>query len=166
MPDRPALECSASGAHHAVALALRPLPLASVMAAARVSPVWNAAAVEALASFSALDLRPFGAGMTDEALGRLLASTPSLRVLNLATCAHISDRGLAQLADHCPLLARLNLACLPLVTAGGLAPEVDAFGPQLEELELSGCVAISEAELLRRFARFLDLDEDPLAKVQ
>ena len=31
--------------------------------------VWKAAALEALGSFTSMDLRPFAAGMTDEALG-------------------------------------------------------------------------------------------------
>ena len=121
---------SASGAAHVISLALQPLPLSSVIAAARVSPVWKAAAQEALATFAVLDLRPFGAGMTDEALGRLLASTPSLAVLSLASCARISDRGLSLLAASSPRLTRLNLACLPLVTADGVAAAVEPFGSQ------------------------------------
>jgi len=158
----------ASKTQHVIALALQSLPPGELADAGAVSQLWHAAAAEALSSVLVLDLKPFATRLTDEVLDDLLARAPLLRELNLSSCVRVTDAGLASVARRCPLLEDLNLACLPLVTADGVSAVTDACGSRLTSLELAGCSSISESELLRRFHRFLELDddEDGLAKVQ
>ena len=149
---------------HVLTLALQSTPVPSLAAASAVSHLWRVAASDAFSSVHALVLRPYAASLSDEMLDTLLAKTPMLRELNLSTCNLITDGGLACLPSRCPLLRDLNLACNPHVTANGVA----AIADQLTGLELAGCRSISEFELVRQFARFIELDddEDGLAKVQ
>ena len=151
---------------HVLTLALQPASVTSLAASSAVSQLWRMAATEAFSSVLELDLRPFAANLSDEMLDALLSKTPMLRELNLSSCGRITDRGLACLPRRCPHLRDLNLACNPLVTADGVAAIADELS--LTGLELAGCRSIPEAELVRRFARFLELDEDEdgLAKVQ
>ena len=161
-------ETAASSSQHVLALALRELPLRSLSASFAVSHLWHAAAEEAQASLSVLDLRALSESLTDDVLESVLARTPMLHTLNVSSCTKLTDDGLAAVARRCPLLSDLNCACLPKITADGVSQVVDARGPRLDSLELGGCVAITPSELVRRFARFLELDddEDGLDKVQ
>ena len=158
-------ETRAPATQHVIALALSGLPPASLASSGAVSQLWHSAAAEALGSISTLDLRPFALTLTDSNLERLLERAPMLHELNLTSCVHITDRGLACLPARCPHLRDLNLACLPLITADGVEAVTKAL--PIASLELAGC-SIPGAELVRRFACFLELDddEDGLAKVQ
>ena len=152
-----------------LALAFDSLPPASLGAAAATCRLWRDAAAEALWAREALDLRASSGAspLSDDELGALVARAPSLRFLNLSSCEALTDAGLAHLKGLAHLRS-LNLASLPKVTADGVAAVVDAIGAELTDLELGGCSAIGSAELVRRFGRFLELDEDEdgLAKVQ
>ena len=135
-----------------------------------VSHAWREAALLSLATaWQDVDLRRFADRADDEAVRRIVSATPLLRSLNLSNCVHVTDAALAHLRPRSsPLLTELNLACMPLITADAAEAVVDAYGPQLVALELSGCRRIGAAELVRRFGRFLELDEDEdgLSKVQ
>mmetsp|Transcript_100091 Transcript_100091/g.311861 ORF Transcript_100091/g.311861 Transcript_100091/m.311861 type:complete len:204 (-) Transcript_100091:76-687(-) len=153
---------------HGLVLAVKPLPVAELCALSAVSRRWRGASEDALAAVQALDLRPYARYLTDAALVALLAKTPLLRALNVSTCKLCTDAALARIPASCPLLTDLNLACLPCITADGVAAVADALGSGLTSLELAGCSCIAEAELVGRFSRFLELDddEDGLFKVQ
>ena len=159
---------SASSSQHVIALALHPLPLQALAAAGAVSQLWHEAVAEVHGSTGSLDLSPFAAHMNDELLVGIVSRVPLLRELNVSSCVRITDKGIACLPRLCPGLYSINLACLPLITADGVSAVSDALGAQLTSLELAGCSAISEAALIQRFGRFLELDddEDGLAKVQ
>ena len=158
---------SASSSQHVLALALQELPLCSLARVQRVSRLWRAAAADAFASLPCLDLRPHAPQLTDEVLSSLLAKTPGVHALNLSTCTRLTDQGLRPLPAACPALSSLNLSCTHL-SGPAVSLVVDSLGSRLQELELAGCSSISEAELVGRFSRFLELDddEDGLAKVQ
>ena len=138
------------------------VPLQTHIAAARVCKSWKQTEVESMASsMQTLDLRPYASEMTDEAFARIIARVPLLRELNLSGCSKLSDAALAHLRpESLPLLCDLNLTCVPSVTAAAVGAVADAYGSKLVALELSGCVSISEADLVSRFSRFLELDDD------
>jgi len=134
---------------------------------AAVSRAWQNASALCLAGQRSLDLHPFRSSLSDGTLGLLLSRCPSLAVLNLSECAGITDDGISRLPSCCPRLRDLNLSLQPSVTADGVSTVVDKL-PELTSLELAGCRSITEAQLVARFARFLELDddEDGLGKVQ
>lgn len=147
----------ASRSQHVIALALAAAApsLPALAAAASVSHLWSGASADALASVHALDLSSYAAILDDAVLGKLVAKLPALQVLSLSGCALVTDCGLAHLTSCCPQLQSLNLACIPRVTADGVGAVVGNL--PITELELAGCAAITEAQLIARFARFLEV---------
>ena len=150
-------------------LLLTRLSLPEQLRAGEVSVAWR----EASSGFFAehirqLDLRPHAPLLTNGSLEKLVSKCPRLQSLNLSGCKAIGDDGLKSLPMACPQLNELNLACIPQVTADGVGRVVDALGDKLASVELGGCSGISASQLVARFSRFLELDddEDGLAKVQ
>ena len=78
----------------------------------------------------------------------------------------MTDNGLAAVVANCHRLCSLNLGCMPSVSACGVSALCDAL--PIRDLELGGCTAIREAELVSLFGRFMELDDDEsgLSKVQ
>ncbi|CAJ1342459.1 unnamed protein product [Effrenium voratum] len=155
---------------------LRPLPLGSAARLACLSTSWRKAAVEWLQRLQQLSLAPYSQRVDDDALLALVRHCVCLQEVNLCGCC-ITDRGLQGLlrcgkagrvaAERaCRQLSSLNLSCLPRISADALE-ELCAQLP-VQWLELSGCTGIREVDLVRRFGRFMDLDEDEdgLNKVQ
>ncbi|CAJ1417499.1 unnamed protein product [Effrenium voratum] len=143
---------------------LRPLPLGSAARLACLSTSWRKAAVEWLQRLQQLSLAPYSQRVDDDALLALVRHCVCLQEVNLCGCC-ITDRGLQGLL-RCGKLSSLNLSCLPRISADALE-ELCAQLP-VQWLELSGCTGIREVDLVRRFGRFMDLDEDEdgLNKVQ
>lgn len=148
-------------------LALDGCPLTSVTAVASVSHTWRRTALEALEHRRTLDLTPFRLTITDEYLTALVARMPEVRHVNISGCSKLGDASLTALKS-CRHLTELNLSCLTQIHADFVADVVDTIGDTLSSLELAGCRSISEYELVSRFGRFLELDddEDGLSKVQ
>ncbi|OLQ03336.1 hypothetical protein AK812_SmicGene13680 [Symbiodinium microadriaticum] len=85
--------------------------------------------------------------------------------VNLCNCRQVTDAGLLQLLA-CPTVTALNLSCMPAITADGVEKLCNAL--PIQSLELSGCSRIREVDLVKRFGRFIEFDddEDGLNKVQ
>lgn len=135
------------------------LPLVEQCHAAEVNHAWCESSRAFCGDMASLDLRAHAAYVTDDTLTELLVKFPRLKALNVANCKLLSDVGLAGLPQSNPLLVDLNVACLPLLTADGVSRVTDAL-PKLQALELAGCTGISASELVQRFARWLELEED------
>ena len=152
----------------ALALECTHVEVASLIAPGATCHSWSGMTAEVLATRQHLDLRPFALTLTDEHLQSLLARAPLIKSLNIADCKLVTDASLDVLPTYCPMLTELNLACVPLVTAEAVERVVAACGPKLVSLELQGCRSISGVDMVSKFARFLEIDddEDGLSKVQ
>ena len=143
----------------ALPLLLSRLSLAEQCHAAEINAAWRDASISSLGTAASLDLSMHAGYVTDDTLAELLSKFPRLKTLNVANCKKISDVGLAKLPQLCPLLVDVNVACLPLITADGVAQAVEGL-PKLDALELAGCSGISAADMMSRFGRWLELEED------
>ena len=147
--------------HDAICSVLSHTSLASTLSAARVSREWHAAVWNHhLGGLHALDLRKHSGSLTNERLLLILKACPRLKELNLFGCRQLTDESVRAVASLCPELVSLNVGCIPNVSADCMGAAADALSTTLVDLELSGCTGISEYDLIQRFARFLDLDED------
>lgn len=128
---------------------------------ALVCKAWKDGSDHTLGQLHSLDLRSLHDSLDDARLACLLEKCANLRSLNLSGCRHVSDDGLAALPRCCPKLMDVNLTCMPLITANGVETGVvDGLARSLESLELAGCSKITPTELVTRFSRFLELDDD------
>ena len=92
----------------------------------------------------------------------------NLRSINLAGASAVTSAGVSSLKE-CQKLEEINLSCGPSVSADALEALCQAL-PALQSLDLGGCLgnSCSEDQVVRRFGRYLDLedDEDGLNQVQ
>ena len=92
----------------------------------------------------------------------------NLRTINLAGAGAVTSAGVSSLKE-CRKLEEINLSCGPSVSADALEALCQAL-PALQSLELGGCLGSTcrGEEVVRRFGRYLDLedDEDGLNQVQ
>ncbi|CAE7222673.1 Fbxl20 [Symbiodinium sp. KB8] len=148
-----------------LALALEHLHLNGCCAAAAVCANWRCAVFQALAQLRQLSLAPYAARVDDAVLATLLPRCERLDQVNLCNCRQVTDAGLLQLLA-CPTVTALNLSCMPAITADGVEKLCNAL--PIQSLELSGCSRIREVDLVKRFGRFIEFDddEDGLNKVQ
>ena len=157
--DDDALSRTLGESSDALPLLFSRLSLTEQCHAAEVNLAWRDASCSFLGNVASLDLSKHAGYVTDTTLAEVLSKFPRIKTLNLANCKAISDVGLAELPRRCPLLADLNIACLPLLTADGISRAVEEL-PKLDSLELAGCSGIPPAQMVSRFGRWLELDDD------
>ena len=144
-----------------ISLLLARLPLAEQVRAGEVCRMFNDGSSATLNARSSLDLSTLHSALDDEGLENILGKCPSLRTLNVSGCKKLTDEGLKCIPKCCPLLSDVNLSCLPLLTANGVETAVvDGLARSIQSLELAGCTKIAPQELVSRFSRFLELDDD------
>eukprot|EP01114_Cavostelium_apophysatum_P008637 TRINITY_DN2126_c0_g1_i1.p1 TRINITY_DN2126_c0_g1~~TRINITY_DN2126_c0_g1_i1.p1 ORF type:complete len:1679 (-),score=453.03 TRINITY_DN2126_c0_g1_i1:53-5089(-) len=108
--------------------------------------------------------------LTSADLAMIAKMSPRLEELDLETCPFLDNAALQALASHCPALVSLNLSDCPKVTDKGLeellvtcknlrflnvskcsqltGSAFQIIGEQLEGLDVSGCVSLSEQAIM------------------
>ena len=152
----------------ALTLVLDNQPYKTVATVLAVSLAWQRTALELLSACQTLNLTSHRHTVTDKHMAMIVARMPSLRTVNLSGCNLLSDKSLVTLKAGCPDLVELNLSCMKNIHASAVEEIVNALGDRLTSLELAGCGLISEADMVTKFSKFLELDddEDGLDKVQ
>jgi hypothetical protein len=149
-----------------IAAIVQLLPLTQRFAVVRVSTGWQCGALLALGSSTHLDLRSHAKTLNDLQLAQLLARCPHIVDLNLHGCTLLTDAALNKVAQYCSHLVAINISCVPGVGADAVERMCGSM-VGLQSLELGGCRSISEADLVSRFGKYMDLgEEDGLDQVQ
>tara|TARA_B110001452_G_scaffold265675_1_gene270809 strand:- start:1076 stop:1576 length:501 start_codon:yes stop_codon:yes gene_type:complete len=134
---------------------------------ASVSSLWRSA-VDTGSQIEHLNLTRYSQALTDETVARVARRCRNLRTINLAGAGAVTSAGVSSLKE-CRKLEEINLSCGPSVSADALEALCQAL-PALQSLELGGCLGSTcrGEEVVRRFGRYLDLedDEDGLNQVQ
>jgi hypothetical protein len=149
-----------------VAAVLQWMRLPERASAASVAAQWRDGSKLALSGTTRLDLRAYAPSLDDARLALVLSRCPRAVDLNLHACSLLTDEALTTIATHCTGLVSCNLSCVPGIGADALERMCGRLR-SLQSLELGGCHKISEADLVLRFVRYLELgEEDGLDQVQ
>jgi hypothetical protein len=81
--------------------------------------------------------------LEDVNLAQLAVRWPTLRILDLSRCAHVTDHSLAVVTHHCPHLSALILNHCTQLTDMTLM-HISAHCQQLSTFSISGCVLITD----------------------
>lgn len=92
----------------------------------------------------ALDLTGVGS-VTDRSIKALARTASRLQGINLGGCKHVTDEGIGELANNCTLLRRVKLASLQVTNQSVI--HLARRCPLLLEMDLNGCVMISNAAI-------------------
>ena len=136
---------------------------------ASVSSLWRST-VESLvhSQVEHLNLTRYTQALDNQTLARVARRCRNLRTINLAGASAVTSAGVSSLKE-CQKLEDINLSCGPSVSADALEALCQAL-PALQSLDLGGCLGRTcfADEVVRRFGRYLDLedDEDGLNQVQ
>ncbi|KAH7098778.1 RNI-like protein [Auriculariales sp. MPI-PUGE-AT-0066] len=95
---------------------------------------------------------------TDMSLLAVAATSPKLQGLNISHCKKMSDAGVTAIAQSCRFLRRIKLMALDNVTDVSLSA-LASHCPRLLELDLTKCSAISDHGIRRLWTLLVDLRE-------
>ncbi|XP_063591139.1 F-box/LRR-repeat protein 15-like [Penaeus indicus] len=103
--------------------------------------------------------------VNDASLMKIFRTNPRLRYVNLSGCSSLSGASLQVLVVNCKKLHTLLLANCPWLTQGGW--EVTVFHQSnLRCFNASGCWDVNDQVFQKFFAKFTDLHELHLARVE
>jgi hypothetical protein len=85
-------------------------------------------------------------GATDAGLIEVLQHTVGMRVLDIASCEHITDRSAMFMGKLCPDLEELNISGCWLITDAGFVHLLDNC-LRLKRLNITGCSRITDGQL-------------------
>ena len=107
--------------------------------------------------------------LEDANLAQLAVRWPTLRVLDLSRCVHVTDHSLAVATQHCQRLSALILNHCPQVTDLTLM-HISAHCQQLDTFNISGCALVTDrgfyhlagaAAVMGRGLRYVDVGQLP-----